>query len=195
MRARAAGPFLARASGLVLARAAGGVALVVACVVGLGGCRAHTEERAGVWHAAHTSYRLGALGGHWQRHPSDADLSFYDPDLDAMIMVNSECPAEHDAPLKVAANTLLLGFTDRELLVDEPIEVGGREGLHRRLRAKLDGAPLMLDLVVLKKDECLYDLVYLAPPATAGRGEPDFLRLVAGFDPVEGERMARRQEP
>ncbi len=53
--------------------------------------------------------------------------------------------------------------------------------------------PLALDLYVLKKDDCLYDLVYLAPPDTAPRGAADFGRLVAGFDTVAGgERLARR---
>jgi hypothetical protein len=64
--------------------------------------------------------------------------------------------------------------------------------LHRRVVAKLDGVPLALDLYVLKKDECLYDLVYLAPPDSAARGAADFARVVAGFDTVAGERLARR---
>ena len=160
--------------------------------LGVAGCGARTTEAGGVYHASHTSYRLGALGPGWQPHDSDADLAFYDRELDAMIMVNSECPMKHDAPLSVAANTLLIGFTERQTLRDERVTLSGREALHRRVRAKLDGVPLDLDLFVLKKDECLYDLVYLAPPDSAGRGIVDFGRLVAGFDTVEGERLARR---
>lgn len=159
------------------------------------GCGAHTTMAGGVYHTDHTSYRLGPLGPRWQRHQSDADLAFYDRELDAMIMVNSECPMEHDAPLKVAANTLVMGFTERQTLREELVPLAGREALHRRLRAKLDGVPLTLDLFVVKKDECLYDLVYLAPPDRAGRGVADFGRLVAGFDTVEGERLARRAGP
>ncbi len=156
------------------------------------GCGAHTTVAGGVYHAAHTSYRLGPLGAGWQRHDSDADLAFYDRDLDAMIMVNSECPMQHEAPLEVAANTLTIGFTEKQTLREERVPLSGREALHRRVRAKLDGVPLLIDLFVLKKDECLYDLVYLAPPDSAGRGVADFGRLVAGFDTVEGERLARR---
>jgi hypothetical protein len=161
-------------------------------VTAIGGCGAHTTVTGNVYHASRTSYRLGALGPRWQPHSSDADVAFYDPELDAIIMVNSECPAEHDAPLKVAANTLLLGFTERETLKEEVVPLAGREALHRRLRAKLDGVPLTLDLFVVKKDDCLYDLVYLAPPDTAGRGVADFGRLVSGFDTVESERLAGR---
>ncbi|MCU1283267.1 MAG: hypothetical protein JWM53_6813 [bacterium] len=166
--------------------------LLIALFAAIGGCGAHTTVRGGIYHAAHTSYRLGALGPRWQRHASDADVAFYDPQLDAMIMVNSECPVEHDAPLRVAANTLLIGFTDRETLAEQSVPLAGREALHRRLRAKLDGVPLALDLFVLKKDDCLYDLVYLAPPDAPARGAADFDRLVSGFETVEGERLARR---
>ncbi|HEX8951335.1 MAG TPA: hypothetical protein VF945_05795 [Polyangia bacterium] len=168
-------------------------AAIALTLVAIGGCAAHTTVSGGVYRAPHTSYRLGPLGGSWQPHDSDADVAFYDRDLDAMIMVTSECPPEHDAPLKVAANTLLIGFTERQTLVEELVPLAGREALHRRVRARLDGVPLTLDLFVVKKDECLYDLVYLAPPDTAGRGAADFRRLVAGFDTVEGgERLAQR---
>lgn len=169
------------------------IARAVVATLALAGCGAHTQVRNGVYQTEHTAYRLGELGPSWQRHQSDADLAFYDRALDAMIMVNSECPAAHDAPLTVAANTLLIGFTERQTLVEERVPMNGREALHRRVRAKLDGAPLVLDLYVMKKDECLYDLVYLAPPATAPRGAPDFARLVAGFDTVEGQTVARRE--
>ena len=165
---------------------------IVLFAVLVAGCGAHTKVSGGVYHTDHTAYRLGPLGPSWQRHQSDADLAFYDRDLDAMIMINSECPMEHDAPLKVAANTLLMGFTERQTVREELVPLAGREALHRRMRAKLDGVPLTLDLFVLKKDDCLYDLVYLAPPDTAGRGVADFGRLVDGFDTVEGERLARR---
>jgi len=166
--------------------------LALVLVIAVAACGAHTELRSGVYHTEHTSYRLGSLGANWQRHDSDADLAFYDAELDAMIMINSECPPSHDAPLNVAANTLLLGFTDREPLSEERVSLAGRDALHRRLRAKLDGAPLTLDLYVVKKDDCLYDLVYLAPADSVARGAADFSRFVEGFDTVEGERLAGR---
>jgi hypothetical protein len=172
------------------------IGALVAAAFACAGCAAHTSFREGVYHASNTSYRLGALASPWERHESEADVAFYHRELDAIIMVASECPMEHDAPLSVAANTLLLGFTDRETLAEEKVPLAGREALHRRLRAKLDGAPLALDLYVLKKDGCLYDLVYLAPPENAARGEADFRRLVAGFQTVvEGERVARSKGP
>ena len=34
----------------------------------------------------------------------------------------------------------------------------------------LDGVPMAYDIFVLKKDGCVYDLVYVAPPDAAGQG-------------------------
>jgi hypothetical protein len=168
-----------------------------AAVVGLmlawsAGCGAHANLRDGVYHTAHAAFRLGALGPGWQRQSSDADVAFYEPELDAMIMANSECLAEHDAPLQVASNALLIGFTERQIVHEELVPLAGREALHRRLRVKLDGVPLTLDVFVLKKDGCIYDLVYLSPPETVTRGAADFVRFVDGFDTVNQERLARR---
>ncbi|HWE26459.1 MAG TPA: hypothetical protein VHB97_00575 [Polyangia bacterium] len=103
-------------------------------------------------------------------------------------MANSECVAEHDAPLQVATNTLLIGFTERQVVHEELVPLAGREALHRRMRAKLDGVALALDVFVLKKDGCIYDLVYLSPPESVARGAPAFARFVAGFDTVNQER-------
>jgi hypothetical protein len=155
------------------------------------GCASHFL-RGGIYRGERTSYRLGPLGPAWQRHDSEADLSFFAPELDAVIMVNAECPAEHDPPLPVAANTLLIGFTDRQIVHEESVPLAGRQALHRRVRARLDGVPLAIDTFVLKKDDCLYDFVYLSPPESAARGVPDFERVVSGFDTVGGERTARR---
>ena len=40
----------------------------------------------------------------------------------------------------------------------------GREALRTVARAKLDGVPRELELVVLKKDGCVYDFALVAPP-------------------------------
>ena len=48
-------------------------------------------------------------------------------------------------------------------------------------KATLDGAPVELDAWVLKKDGCVYDLVYAAPPSRFAAGAPAFARFVAGF--------------
>ena len=50
-----------------------------------------------------------------------------------------------------------------------------REALRSRYRAKLDGVPVELLFLVLKKDQCVYDFTYVAP---LGRYE----ERLAGFE-------------
>jgi hypothetical protein len=49
------------------------------------------------------------------------------------------------------------------------------------MTALLDGVPMRYDVWVLKKDGCVYDLLYFAPPATFERGLAAFGGLVQGF--------------
>ncbi len=65
-----------------------------------------------------------------------------------------------------------------------PIPFDGREALHGRLTAKLDGVPMGYDLFVLRKDGCIYDFVYVAPPARVAEGVPGFEHFVQGFHTV-----------
>ena len=52
---------------------------------------------------------------------------------------------------------------------------------------RLDGVPQTLEIVVVKKNGCLFDLIYFASPATFEQGRGDFARVVAGFEfPVGG---------
>jgi hypothetical protein len=162
--------------------------LLLALVAGCG----HTTLDGRSWRGVEGAFRIGTLGPGWHRVDGDADLSLFNPTFDAAIMANVECKKERDAPLTVLANTLLIGFEDRRILREERVRMAGREALHQEIAAKLDGAALRLDTYVLKKDECVYDLVYLAPPAGYARGRADFDVFVAGFDTrPSGRQLAR----
>ena len=58
-----------------------------------------------------------------------------------------------------------------------------REALRTVVEVKLDGVPMVLDLWVLKRDGCLFDLSYAAPATRFAEGAADFGRFVAGFSP------------
>ncbi len=76
-----------------------------------------------------------------------------------------------------------MGFTERqEQSQRSSSSLDGREALRSRYLARLDGVPVELELVVLKKDNCVFDFTYVAPPgAGRSRAWPDFDTLLAGF--------------
>jgi hypothetical protein len=56
------------------------------------------------------------------------------------------------------------------------------------VRARLDGVPLGLDLVVLRKDGCVVDAALVAAPEKIAAREADFDRFLAGIRLSRGTR-------
>ena len=143
--------------------------------------------------ASSGSYRNGVFEGegvvYWVQAPqgwgllsfSGNDLAWGGPSGE-VIAVNAECEDHGDPSLAVLTNHLLIGFEDRRVIEREPFELAGRGALRTRVEARLDGVPVALELVVLKKDGCVYDLTYLAPPTRFDSELPTYRKVVASFD-------------
>jgi hypothetical protein len=116
----------------------------------------------------------------------DGDVAWMSPPAagDALphtIAVDSTCNSSEDAPLQVLTNHLLMGFTERQRITEALEQLDGREALHSRYDAKLDGVPVELELVVMKKDGCVYDFVYTSPPGRGDEKRPVFRKLLSAF--------------
>jgi hypothetical protein len=127
--------------------------------------------------------QLGPVPPGWSRIQLEgADLAYRDPAAAGSAMVDFRCKeADIDAPLTVLTQQLIMGTTERDVVSEETIPFDGREALHTVMRAKLDGVPLQYDIFVMKKDECVYDLVYLAPPDRYEQGAAAFERFARGL--------------
>lgn len=100
----------------------------------------------------------------WERLEQPAgDLAWYHPPSRAIIAANATCRGHADPPLRVLMNDLLMGTTQRQILLDEETTLDGRAALHLVAAVRLDGVPLVYDLYVTKKDGCVYDLALVAP--------------------------------
>lgn len=127
-------------------------------------------------------YRVGELPPVWERVKlSQNDLAWYTEDTGHALSVNSSCQEHEDAPLDVLTRHLLMGFTERLEVAQEKVVVDEREALRSRYRAKLDGVPVELLFLVLKKDRCVYDFTYVAPLGRFEDRVQDFESLVRGF--------------
>jgi len=129
-------------------------------------------------------YRLSDPEGGWSRVEVDGqnDLAWAHASLGAVIQANASCNPSLDIPLVSLTNHLLIGFTERETLSEELVELAAREALRTHVRAKLDGVPRELLLVVLKKDGCVYDFALVAPPASFGRAQPTYDGMLRTFE-------------
>lgn len=155
--------------------------LVLPALLATTGCHRVRFEDS-VFSKKQVSYRIGELPSSWHRvFVEGNDLAFSEQDTGRALAVNSTCEGHDDPPLQVLTRHLLMGFTARQEVSQQLIPLDGREALRSRHLAKLDGVPVELELVVLKKDGCVFDFTYVAPPGQAEARMPDFDALLAGF--------------
>jgi hypothetical protein len=157
--------------------------LAIGCGGGAGGHFDGTTFRAG-----RASFRAGPIPPTWRRIDLDGPmLTFKDDGTGGSVAVNVQCGKDaDDVPLSALTKHLLIGFTEREFKEEKLVPLDGREALRTVVHAKLDGVKMGLDIFVMKKDGCVYDLVYVAPPATFAQGTAGFEAFVAGFGTVAG---------
>lgn len=143
-------------------------ALQLAALLAALGCGGATFQ-GGVYQDDHARYRVGPLGPEWQRVAVGGnDLAFQRDDM-GTISVNSTCTEYEDVPVSALVNHLLFDTTNRRFLTEEVVTLDGRGARHVIVQAELDGVPLEIELYVLKKDGCVFDLGHIrsrsAPPA------------------------------
>lgn len=156
------------------------------------GCAASATFDGAVYRGRDVSFRVPLVPASWRRVSLPAaDLAFRDEAHDASVLINSRClVSDWDAPLVALTDHLILGTTARQIAREETIPFDGREALHTLLEARLDGVPMRYDIFVLKKDGCVYDLVYVSPPSGAATlaagGFAEFEAFVRGFHTLPG---------
>jgi hypothetical protein len=125
---------------------------------------------------------LGPIPPEWRKVQIDrGDLAFRDDPKEGSALFNVRCgQRDDDAPLQALTEHLIMGTTERQYEAQNVVPFDSREALHTVLRAKLDGVPMQYDLYVMKKDGCVVDLVYVAPPERFADGSADFERFARG---------------
>lgn len=155
-------------------------AVVTAMLSLLGACGGGPSFDGSVLRKAHTAYRVGPLSGFERVDAGDNDLAFSRPGM-GVIGVHATCGDYDDVPPQALAGHLLFGTTHRRYLIDEEAQVDGRQARHMLVDAMLDGAPVELEVYVLVKNGCVYDLTH----ARAGNPQPaarqTFDAFVAAF--------------
>lgn len=149
-------------------------------------CASSGSFRNGVFEAPGVVYRVEAPRDWELLSFSGNDLAWGGPAGEVMA-VNAECEDHGDPSLEVLTNHLLIGFEDRRVVEREPLQVAGRGALRTRILASLDGLPVEMELTVLKKDGCVYDLTYLAAPTGFDAQLGGYRQMVESFD-VPGRR-------
>jgi hypothetical protein len=117
-----------------------------------------------------------------------SDVAYQSKSSASIISLDSACRlapdpsrlgAERD--LKTLTDLLLLGITDVTLREERGMEVQKTPALETTIKGKLNGESMQIRTVVLKRQNCVYDLVYMSRPQYFERQLSDFSHFVASL--------------
>jgi hypothetical protein len=153
------------------------VAVFTAAISGCGGA----TFANGIYSDSEATYRVGPIGSGWKRADvDDNDLAFYRDGV-GTISVNATCDEYEDVPHAALVNHLLFGTTHRQFRTEEMVPLDDRGAYHALVSAELDGVVMLVDVYVIKKDGCVYDLSLIASESTHPSAVTAFQAFVAGF--------------
>lgn len=147
------------------------------------GCRGGLA--GGVYTRGNLQYRVAEPSGWKPVAFDDNDLAWLGPNGHVLAM-NATCEGHEDPPLDVLTNHLVIGFTDRQWGERQKVMIDGREAQRSQVTAKLDGVPVSLELVVLKKNGCVHDFTYISPLGREAEQRAAFEKLVTNFRQEHG---------
>jgi hypothetical protein len=136
----------------------------------------------GTIHTKYTIYHYGNISNKWRAlHSPNADLALISKDDDASLMLYSKCKSKTDASLNDLASNLLLGMTEITAINNTNTYVSKREALVKTYSAKIDGIPRKIKILVVKKNECYYEVILASSIDSFNQYENEFDQIVKSF--------------
>lgn len=112
------------------------------------------------------------------------DVAFQSTKTAAVISINSSCrlgaEADH-GDLRTLSNQLTYGISDVSHRAEQNLTVQAVPALQTSLQGRMNGNEIALKAIVLKRNSCVYDLLYMAPPQHFADNEQDFDRFVGSL--------------
>jgi hypothetical protein len=156
--------------------------VVLAAGLVVSGCALKRIEN-GVYHSS-KGYRVAIPKSEWTLvDGGPADLALRHHGSSAGMAVNAVCEAV--APRRaddVLARQLHIGLRDRRVIERARGEVAGRPASRVIVEGRLeDSASVRIESLSMRDERCLYDFLYVAPPAAFDAARPDFATFVDSF--------------
>lgn len=168
---------------LLLAKLAAALGLAAA----LQGCASQFD--GSVYRGDGFAFQVSPAPAAWRpMKATGAALAYEDTPNGGQVLVNARCDKDaEDTPLRSLTQHLFIRFTERVTHSEDVVPFDGREALRTDITAKLDGVDRRFLVWVLKKDRCVYDLLYFSPPERFGGGAPTFEAWAQSFKALPRE--------
>lgn len=133
---------------------------------------------------------LAANDSKWIKLPSNendlqssdiSDAAYQARDTGAIISINSACRAQKNpspVSLRDSSQLLVMGMTDITFEERKNIAIQDRPALETTIQGKMNARPTKIRTVVVQKNDCLFDLMYIARPEVFSHHEDDFRRFL-----------------
>lgn len=146
------------------------------------GCTVRYGLNGDTYRDRDVTYQIVEPGQDWKKvNIRDADIAYLNTKDDATLLYNSRCKPRNDVPLEALSWHLLIGMTDQSVVSSEKIPFADREALVQTVNAKVDGVARTIQLLVLKKDDCIFDIVLACDPQSFASHEQLFKDIVAHY--------------
>ena len=108
--------------------------------------------------------------------------------MPAVIHLDAQCEMHGDSSLESFTDHLRIDFREWKVLSQEAMMIAGRDAVHTVVLAEIDGGvETQMELIVFKKNGCLFDLQYIAAPSVFESGRAAYQQVVADFTfPLRG---------
>jgi hypothetical protein len=156
---------------------------LVAMLFALGAChwgyRPHPDEGR---------YLTGEPEDGWKSvNPGSADNAWFNQADAASIYTDSNCGKRfEDNNLESMLDHLTQGIRQGDPTRDLRLELANRDALVRSWEGVLDGAIIHIGAMVLKRNDCVYDALFIAPVRSFEENWPQFEQVYSGFK-IEGK--------
>jgi hypothetical protein len=153
------------------------LAVLAACMaLGTAGCADKRIEH-GVFRAG--NYLVAVPSGWQVESDSRADLALARQGAPGGMLVHATCEGRTPRrTLDVLMRHLLFGLKDRRIVERADVMVNGYPAERAVFEGNSEGRTVWGEAYVVKADECVYDLLYIAPPEFFDQGREDFDRVV-----------------
>ena len=125
---------------------------------------------------------------------SAADRAWRNPKYNSLIYVKANCGNYfEDRTLQDSLLSLTRGLHTRPPISTENIVISNREGLFRVQDSELDGVPVRLGILVVSKNNCLYDFLLISPQKSFKDSIGDFMNTAQSLNTDVNLNRSKKQ--
>ncbi len=110
-----------------------------------------------------------------------ADIAYENPETGAIISLNSICRKYWELTLDDMSRNLVLGIKNNKEMSSKYLSIDGGEAKDTTHHGIVDDTSVKIRTVVIKKNSCTYDFIYVAKLQESNSSEDDFEAFLGSF--------------